>query len=483
MRTIQRVIKYSLDAFIIIGTLYIIFKQGLKKSIVNLPTIYHSLFFIYLGIWLWGINIHVLEKSNIDTNALLSTAESRPLRTANSGSINYKNIYRLALRFTGLFFSSTIIYNICNQIFEKSVTEWIAVATLVISIYILFMPHKTLYKKERTKFVSALVRIITPTFQIETAFSDVVMADLITSFSKVIGDMYVALAELFIEVVIVPLANRKYGDNDIAGGGRTQKEISIHIHHHIFLDLFGALMILVPYLFRLRQCIADYFTKATRSQRRKSFFNAIKYGTSIPVYFLSGYYSWIKSDIKTATEKEQLDPMYSHAKIIFTCWIVAQFINSAYSYYWDVFNDWELCKRKSNPDDDYPFLLRPILHFKKYWMYYTVMVIDLALRFTWFVDVFPIFQLKNPFLVDDTPTVPEDIIKMQIEKLLLSRLLLRLLEILRRWLWIFFRLEREWVYTSSEYVRIEDDNRDYKTINSPSESQEDHIDIISSRNL
>jgi len=71
------------------------------------------------------------------------------------------------------------------------------------------------------------------------------------------------------------------------------------------------------------------------------------------------------------------------------------------------------------------------------------MIVDLVLRFTWFVDVFPIFQLKNPFLVDDTPTVPEDIIKMQIEKLLLSRLLLRLLEIIRRWLWIFFRLERE----------------------------------------
>jgi len=75
------------------------------------------------------------------------------------------------------------------------------------------------------------------------------------------------------------------------------------------------------------------------------------------------------------------------------------------------------------------------------------MMVDLILRFTWFVDVFPVFQLKNPFLVDDTPTVPEDIIKMQIEKLLLSRLLLRILEILRRWLWIFFRLEREVRFT------------------------------------
>jgi len=71
------------------------------------------------------------------------------------------------------------------------------------------------------------------------------------------------------------------------------------------------------------------------------------------------------------------------------------------------------------------------------------MIIDLVLRFTWFVDVFPIFHMKSPFLVDDTPTVPEDIIKMRIEKLLLNRLLLRILEIIRRWLWIFFRLEKQ----------------------------------------
>jgi len=71
------------------------------------------------------------------------------------------------------------------------------------------------------------------------------------------------------------------------------------------------------------------------------------------------------------------------------------------------------------------------------------MIIDLVLRFTWLVDVFPIFQMKNPFLVDDTPTVPEDIIRMRIERLLMNRLLLRVLEIIRRWLWIFFRLEKQ----------------------------------------
>jgi len=471
---LQRIMKYTFFSAIFAGTLYLIIKQGIRRFIVNLPTVYHSIFFIFLGIWLWAININVLEKSNIDCTTLLAGAESRSLRNPNSGYISYQNTYKLALGYTAIFFSSVLVYNICDIYFEKTYTEWIAVATLIIAIYTLFMPNKFLYRRERKKFVDALKRIITPQFRIETAFCDVVLADLITSFSKVLGDMYVALAELFIKTVVIPFADRHYGVDSITLDGRSQKEVSIHLHYHILLDVFGAFMILFPYLLRLRQCIADCFTKATKAQRANSFMNALKYASSIPVYFFSGYYSWIKTDIKSTSDKASLELMYRHAKVVFTLWIVSSFINSSYSYYWDIFNDWNLCKRRKD-GEKFPFLLRPILHFRKYWTYYAVMIIDLVLRFTWLVDVFPIFQMKNPFLVDDTPTVPEDIIRMRIEKLLLNRLLLRVLEIIRRWLWIFFRLEKQWVASGLEYVRIEEENRNYKSFES---SNEQHIYIL-----
>jgi len=463
MVKINRYVKYSIFSIIFIATIILVIYQGVRNFIVNLPTSYHSLFFMFLGVWLWGINMHVLGNSKIDCTALLSP-EVRPLRNSNTGFINHNNIYNLALDFTAFLCSSILLYNYCSIFWEKTTLIWIPISTLIITIYIVFMPHRAMYRKERMKFVNSLIRIITPTIKVETPFFDNVLADLITSFSKVVGDVYVALAELFIELVVVPIADKRFGDNIINIDGKSQKDVSIHIHHHIFLDLFGSLMILVPYLFRLRQCIADYNTKATPSQRRKSLFNAIKYGTSIPVYCLSGYYSWIKSDIKNTDDKDLLVPMYKHAKVVFALWVIASFINSGYSYYWDIFNDWELGKRRKESEDKFPLFLRPFLHFSKHWTYYAVMIVDLILRFTWFVDVFPIFQLKNPFLVDDTPTIPEDIIKMRIEKLLLSRLLLRLLEVIRRWLWIFFRVEKEWVYTSLDYVRIENDERNYKTI-------------------
>jgi len=56
--------------------------------------------------------------------------------------------------------------------------------------------------------------------------------------------MYVALAELFIKTVVIPFADRHYGVDSITLDGRSQKEVSIHLHYHILLDVFGAFMIL-----------------------------------------------------------------------------------------------------------------------------------------------------------------------------------------------------------------------------------------------
>jgi len=46
--------------------------------------------------------------------------------------------------------------------------------------------------------------------------------------------------------------------------------------------------------------------------------NALKYASSIPVYFFSGYYSWIETDIKNISDKKSLEFLYRHAKIAFT---------------------------------------------------------------------------------------------------------------------------------------------------------------------
>lgn len=471
-------LRYLFTSSLLIILLYIIFHNGIKALVVSLPTLFHVQFFAFLGIWLWGINVYALENAGIDCTSLLAI-ESKPLTSSANAFISYKNIFSLAEWYTYFYSTSIVVFYYSAQVWEKKYTQWIAVVSTVVAVMILFMPFKSVYKKERNKFVSAIKRIIKPTLNVETSFCDVVLADLITSFSKVVGDFYIAFAEIVLIYLISPIVENRMTNNmkngqvpfdsniDIITSDdfEIQKKNVIHFQHHIFLDALGSFMILLPYLFRLKQCVADVRTKATKAQRKKSFFNALKYASSIPVYFFSGYYSWVKSDIKNSNaDKTEILEMINKAEWAFFYWIIFSAINSAYSYFWDVFMDWDLGKRSSKNDNSFPKFLRPVLFFSGRWKYYAVIIIDCILRFTWLVDVLSIFGIRNNFMVDDKPSLTDEELQYQIEKMLLSRLLLRLLEILRRWLWIFFRLEREWVYTNGEYIKIED-NRNYKAIN------------------
>lgn len=102
-------------------------------------------------------------------------------------------------------------------------------------------------------------------------------------------------------------------------------------------------------------------------------------------------------------------------------------INSFYSFYWDVAKDWDLdlfsaLRGRSNPN--YPFGLRHHRFIHAHQIYYTVIVLDLVLRCTW--------SLKLSPHMDHFNDLEGGIFVME------------LLEVFRRWVWIFFRVETEW---------------------------------------
>jgi hypothetical protein len=109
------------------------------------------------------------------------------------------------------------------------------------------------------------------------------------------------------------------------------------------------------------------------------------------------------------------------------------FLNSFYSFYWDVAKDWDLTlfSRSSSPNPpsspEYPYGLRRHRYFHANQMYYTAIVIDLLLRCTWSFKLSPHLDHFND--------LEGGIFMME------------LLEVLRRWMWIFFRVETEWVRT------------------------------------
>lgn len=101
------------------------------------------------------------------------------------------------------------------------------------------------------------------------------------------------------------------------------------------------------------------------------------------------------------------------------------FINSAYSFYWDVTKDWDLTLlTASRSSPEHPYGLRPHRHFPSDRIYYAAIAIDLLLRFSW---LWPLSKHLKWLKYHE-----------------FGIFIMVLLEVARRWMWIFFRVEAEW---------------------------------------
>ena len=101
--------------------------------------------------------------------------------------------------------------------------------------------------------------------------------------------------------------------------------------------------------------------------------------------------------------------------------------NSLYSFYWDVAKDWDLTLFSPSHvrnNLEHPYGLRRHTHFHSKEMYYSAIVIDLLLRCTW--------SLKLSPHLDHWNDLEGSIFVMEV------------LEVGRRWMWIFLRVETEW---------------------------------------
>jgi hypothetical protein len=99
----------------------------------------------------------------------------------------------------------------------------------------------------------------------------------------------------------------------------------------------------------------------------------------------------------------------------FLFWTISQVVSSLYAFSWDILMDWSLFDLRSKN-----YLLRDHLVYSKNWVYYTAMVINFLLRSTWIL----IYSNKN----------------MDIH---LIMIIIAIGELVRRWIWNFFRIENE----------------------------------------
>jgi hypothetical protein len=149
--------------------------------------------------------------------------------------------------------------------------------------------------------------------------------------------------------------------------------------------------------------------------------NALKYASAFPVIILSALQRNLSLDHEDIGVTEAT---------LYRLWLAAVFINSVYSFYWDVAKDWDLhlftaVHQTLTGTSATPFGLRERLVFPRPTIYYSAIALDLLLRFTW--------SLKLSPHLDHFADFESGIFVMEA------------LEVGRRWMWIFLRVETEWV--------------------------------------
>ncbi|KAL0314727.1 UNVERIFIED_CONTAM: SPX and EXS domain-containing protein 3 [Sesamum angustifolium] len=255
----------------------------------------------------------------------------------------------------------------------------------------LIFPFDIFYLSSRFFLLRTIWRIMFPLQAI--SFADFFLADIFTSMSKVFSDLERSVCRM----VHRQVATIAWFEADSVCGS-----------HAVAIPI----VLVLPYIFRLFQCLRQY--KDTRE--KTALLNALKYSTAVPVIFLSA--------LKYHVFPEKWTNIYR------PLWLLSSVLNSLYSFYWDITRDWDLSCFTRIFKFSKPHILSHMLYGRK-WVYFWVIGSNLILRCTWTYKLSA--HLRHNYLTVFTITA---------------------LEMLRRFQWVFFRVENEWNKMNKSNIQL-----------------------------
>lgn len=299
--------------------------------VIGFPLPFRVLCLVGLGILGWATNLHGLSLFGIDAASALD------LHTTHAGLgtpitdhrwhsgfkfienpwIYYAPVYRLSALYASFCFLAWVLYHSAthtNPAYADPFKFIPAICALCVLIALL-TPQNIIEKRERDAFLLSIRRCLFSPLSRPIFFSDVIFADVFTSFAKVLGDVWLSICMLLPGGSLLALPPQD-------GWSRW---------------ILPALMSL-PYLVRLRQCLIEYAHPSNIS--RRPLFNALKYASSFPVIFLSAAQRLVVSELVAAKGDQATHEAWHGEHPLFRLWLLAALVNSLYSFWWDVTNDW-----------------------------------------------------------------------------------------------------------------------------------------------
>uniref|UniRef100_A0A1B6J659 SPX domain-containing protein n=1 Tax=Homalodisca liturata TaxID=320908 RepID=A0A1B6J659_9HEMI len=270
-------------------------------------------------------------------------------------------------------------------------------ALITIMVLFLFNPTKTFRHEARYWVLRVLMRIVASPF-FYVGFADFWLADQLTSLVPVLLDFH-----YFICFYITNDSWMK-ADNATKCVDR--------------VTTLRPVVACLPCWFRFAQCLRRY---RDTKEAFPHLANAAKYSTTFFVLIFSSLHFTYKSDYKNSSENP-----------FFYLWILASIVSSVYSYTWDIKMDWGLLDKRAGENT----FLREEIVYTSTSFYYFAIVEDLVLRFSWIIS----FALVQAELCSND----------------LVTSVTAILEVFRRFVWNFFRLENEHLNNCGKFRAVRD---------------------------
>ncbi|KAJ7780503.1 EXS family-domain-containing protein [Mycena maculata] len=419
--------------------------------IVSFPLPFRVLVLTGLGILGWATNLHGLDLLGVDVVTAMdlrveadSHMHPNPHRASgpkhpSHPSVLYTVVYRLCAAYSlWVFFSwAAFRYLTYGNMTLVDAFGYIPAISALVVLLVLVCPIDAFYKRERDKFLHAIRRCLFSSMDAPVYFADVVFADIFTSFAKVLGDVWLS------GCMLLP-GNTLF---------RTPADGP-------WLRWVMPTIMSLPYLVRLKQCVIEYSLPANES--RRPLFNALKYATAFPVIYLSAAQRIVVTELVREKGDDVAKEAWHGEHRLFRLWLLAAAVNSLYSFWWDVTNDWGLSLLQPNDSSrnrpppprrlllphlqsdlplsrsptseehittatnherqPYPYGLRPTLLFPLP-IYPLLVFLNLVLRLTWSIKLSSHLHYKTDGSV--------------------AIFWIEIAEVVRRWMWVFVRVEWE----------------------------------------
>ncbi|XP_060785345.1 xenotropic and polytropic retrovirus receptor 1 homolog isoform X3 [Neoarius graeffei] len=366
--------------------------ESSQEIVWPLVRIYRGGFLLVEFLFLLGINTYGWRQAGVN-HVLIFELNPR-------NNLSHQHLFEIAG-----FLSMLWCVSILSCLFSDSLRIPIHACPLALyGFFLLFLinPLKTCYYKSRFWLLKLLFRVVTAPFH-RVGFADFWLADQLNSLVVVLMDLEYLICFYSLELNWLNSSKRVMSNN-------TCNTYSYGVR---------AVIQCLPAWFRFVQCLRRY-----RDTKRAfpHLVNAGKYSTTFFVVTFAALYK---------THKKE-NP--SDANIFFYLLIACSIINSCYTLIWDLKMDWGLFDRNAGENA----LLREEIVYPQKAYYYCAILEDVILRFAWTIPLSFGVLTSYPFISDILATV------------------LAPLEVFRRFVWNFFRLENEHLNNCGEFRAVRD---------------------------